>query len=108
MPAVGQTKQQVEAVWGKPDRTRLNSDGTRAYLFVSDKWKFAAPFYGMAARMHALVIKFGPDSRLPRVSSTTRTGCHRFKEGGSFPLNRRGASIPFGLRSNLILCMSKA
>jgi hypothetical protein len=64
MPAVGQTKQQVEAVWGKPDRTRLNSDGTRAYLFVSDKWKFAAPFYGMAARMHALVIKFGPDSRV--------------------------------------------
>jgi hypothetical protein len=25
MPTVGQTKQQVEAVWGKPDRTRKPS-----------------------------------------------------------------------------------
>jgi hypothetical protein len=64
MPKVGQTKQEVESVWGKPDRTRLNSDGSSADLFVPDKWKFAAPFYGMAARVHALVVKFGPDSRV--------------------------------------------
>jgi hypothetical protein len=64
MPKVGQTKQEVAAVWGKPDRTRLNSDGSSAELFVPDKWKFAAPFYGMAARVHALVVKYGPDSRV--------------------------------------------
>jgi hypothetical protein len=64
MPKVGQTKQEVESVWGKPDRSRLNSDGSSAELFVPDKWKFAAPFYGMAARVHALVVKFGPDSRV--------------------------------------------
>ena len=64
MPKVGQTKQEVESVWGKPDRSRLNSDGTRAELFVPDKWKFAAPFYGMAARVHALVVKYGPDGRV--------------------------------------------
>lgn len=64
MPKVGQTKQEVESVWGKPDRSRLNSDGSSAELFVPDKWKFAAPFYGMAAHVHALVVKFGPDSRV--------------------------------------------
>jgi hypothetical protein len=42
MTTVGQTKEQVESVLGKPDRTRLNSDGTSAELFVPDKWKFAA------------------------------------------------------------------
>jgi hypothetical protein len=64
LPKVGQTKQEVESVWGKPDRSRLNSDGSSAELFVPDKWKFAAPFYGMAARVHALVVKFGPDARV--------------------------------------------
>lgn len=62
VPKVGETKGQVESVWGKPDRSRLNSDGSSADLFVPDKWKFAAPFYGMAARVHALVVKFAPDS----------------------------------------------
>jgi hypothetical protein len=37
MPKVGQTKQEVESVWGKPDRSRLNSDGSSAELFVPDK-----------------------------------------------------------------------
>src|SRR3977135_1745251 len=59
MPVVGESKQQVQAIWGNPDRTRTNSDGTSAALWVPDKWKFAAPFYGMAARVHALVVKFG-------------------------------------------------
>jgi hypothetical protein len=59
MPTVGQTKQQVEAVWGKPDRTRLNSDGSSAELFVPDKWKFAAPFYGLSARVHAWSSSLG-------------------------------------------------
>jgi|SRR5258708_39359526 hypothetical protein len=45
MPKIGQTKQEVESVWGKPDRSRVNSDGSSAELFVPDKWKFAAPFY---------------------------------------------------------------
>jgi len=64
MPKIGQTKQEVESVWGKPDRSRVNSDGSSAELFVPDKWKFAAPFYGMAARVHALVVKFGSDGRV--------------------------------------------
>jgi hypothetical protein len=64
MPAIGQTKQQVRSTWGNPDRTRENSDGTSAALWVPDKWKFAAPFYGMTARVHALVVKFGPDDRV--------------------------------------------
>lgn len=64
MPVIGQTKQQVQSTWGNPDRTRSNSDGTSAALWVPDKWKFAAPFYGMAARVHALVVKFGADERV--------------------------------------------
>jgi hypothetical protein len=64
LPTVGQTKAQVLTVWGNPDRTRTNSDGTSAELFVPDKWKFAAPFYGMTARVHAIVVKFGPDDRV--------------------------------------------
>src|SRR6266481_10132356 len=60
MPKVGQTRQEVESVWGKPDRSRVNSDE----LFVPHKWKFAAPFYRMAARVHALVVKFGSDGRI--------------------------------------------
>jgi hypothetical protein len=63
-PVVGQTKQQVQLVWGQPERTRQNSDGTSAELFVPDKWKFAAPFYGMAAHVHALVVKFDKDNRV--------------------------------------------
>ena len=63
-PTVGQTKAYVSTVWGNPDRTRTNSDGTSAELFVPDKWKFAAPFNAMTARVHALVVKFGPDDRV--------------------------------------------
>jgi len=64
MPVVGEPKQHVEALWGKPDRTRANSDGTSAALWVPDKWKFSAPFYGMTARVHPLVVKFGADERV--------------------------------------------
>jgi hypothetical protein len=34
---IGQTKQEVESVWGKPDRSRVNSDRSSAELFVPDK-----------------------------------------------------------------------
>ena len=72
MAKVGQTKQEVESVWGKPDRTRLNSDGSSADLFVPDKWKFAAPFYGMAARVHALGRQVWALIPVPRPTDSQR------------------------------------
>jgi hypothetical protein len=72
MPELGQTKQEVAAVRGKPDRTRLNSDGTSAELFVPDKWKLAAPFYGMAARCMHWSSNTDRTAALPLGNSTTR------------------------------------
>jgi hypothetical protein len=54
MPKVGENQRANRIGVGKPDRSRLSSGGTSADLFVPDKWKFAAPFYGMATRVHAL------------------------------------------------------
>ena len=51
-------------------------------LFAPDKWKFAAPFYGVAARVHALVSSLGLIVELHPGSSTTRT-CSRERQACS-------------------------
>ena len=72
MPKVGENQRANRIGVGKPDRSRLSSDGTSADLFVPDKWKFAAPFYGMATRVHALGRQVWALTPVPRPTDSQR------------------------------------